>query len=125
MNVDPKQLKALQRLREKYQENETALDALLYVLVTDRGARVEDVSSRIKDAIAFCRGKDGEKFYEKVVRVLDRKNEDDVYDYSSAWAKAAKHKEKENGPSSLEASSVSVSPELLAMQALSRFKKNI
>lgn len=119
MQVNAKELKAVQRLRKKYEDSETALDALIYFLLTEGGTRTEDVSSRIKEAIAFCRNKEGQSYYEKVVGVLEHKK-DDVYDYSSAWAKAARHKDGllSLGPDK-------VSPEMLAMQALARFKKNL
>ena len=120
MEVNAKEVKAVQRLRKKYEDNETAYDALIYFLITEGGKRTEDVSSRIKQAIAFCRGKDGQSYYGKVVDVLEEQKKDDIYNYSSSWAKAARHKDGllSLGPDM-------VSPEVLAMQALSRFQKNL
>lgn len=120
MEVIEKELKALHRLRKKYEDNEAAYDALMYFLITEGGTRAADVSSRIKQAVAFCRDAEkGQAYYEQVVQVLDRKK-DDIYDYSSSWAKAARHKDGllSLGPDK-------VSPEALAMQALSRFQKKL
>jgi hypothetical protein len=119
MDVNVKDLKCVHRLRKKYEDNETAYDALIYFLLTDGGKRTKDISSRIKEAVAFCRNKEGQSYYEQVVNVLEQKK-DDIYDYSSAWAKAARHKDGllSLGPDK-------VSPEMLAMQALSRFQKNL
>lgn len=119
MEVNAKDLKTVQRLRKKYEENETAYDALIYFLITEGGTRTKDVSDRIKQAIAFCRGKEGQLYYGKVVDALEAQK-DDIYDYSSSWAKAARHKD---GLMSL--GPAMVSPEVLAMQALSRFQKTL
>lgn len=132
MDVDVKQLRAVQRLRQKYRDNEAAYDALLYYLLTDGGARKRDLTERIKGAIAFCASSEGEAFYEAVLDHGSPKasspqaskdalrDEEDIYEYSHEWAKAARHKD---GMMSLKPGVVS--PEFFAMQALSRFSKRI
>lgn len=117
MQVQAEELRALKKLRQKYQDNEHAYDALIYHMLTQGGKNAGTVSSMIKDAVAFCRGKEGESFYENVVDILEEPK-DNIYDYSSAWAKAAKNKD---GMLSLDPKVVA--PEVLAMQTLSRFQK--
>lgn len=131
MEIDPKQLKAVQRLRRRYKSNETAYDALVYYLLTDAGAKAADVEARIKKAIEFCRSPEGEAFYQRVHDHLGEKSgaetetpadgcEEDIYEYSHEWAKAARHKD---GLMSLKPGVMS--PEFFAMQALSRFHQRI
>lgn len=111
MDVNTKDLKAVQRIRNAYKDSETAFDALIYILLTEGGTRTGDVSSRIKQAVAFCRDKEGQAYYERVVEVLEE-TPDEIYDYSRALAKAARqHKEGQ----------VSPSPEML----LSKFQKKL
>jgi hypothetical protein len=117
----------LQKLRVKYAGNENAYDAILYHILTTSEPGL-NIPEKLKCAIEFYTTHEGEnvytqimsgKFDEKVREKVDgkREEEDNIYDYSNDLAKAAQR--EGNFRKDV------ISPEILAAEALQRFKKSI
>lgn len=139
MELNKRQLDVVHRLRCTYAaDNGHAHDALIYYLLSDGGQHAADIGKKIKKAMTFYKSVKGERFYHQISDHLSREHQvqvsekvpekvpekaqdDEFYDYSREMAKAAKNK---NGHLMLTPGSP-VSPEKIALQALSNFSKTI
>lgn len=162
--VDADSLKAVHRMRCKFEKHGEAFDAILYYLLSQHH---KDLSGAIHRAHAYCTSEAGAQFYREICRALKKggaeeeeeeeetcasedsdsdadsdscesesssSSEEDsctetedsctsvateeVYDYSTEWARAAR---KRNGLLTMRQSFLS--PEYSTLQALSRFSK--
>lgn len=125
-SLNHKHFKSLQKLRVKYAGNEHAYDAILYHMLTTSSEPGLNIPEKLKRAIEFYTTHEGENVYtqilsgkvnEKVDEKVNRKREEDIYDYSNDLAKAAQR--EGNFRKDV------ISPEILAAEALQRFNKSI
>lgn len=79
--VDPDGLKAVHRLRVKFEKHGPALDALLYYLLAQQ---YKDLPAAIKRGHAYCESDAGAHFYGEVCRVLKKVGDDDSDSCSSS-----------------------------------------